>query len=147
MNQNSEIIYDVAVIGGGHNGLTSACYLAKAGLKVVVLERRHIVGGAVCTQNDLIEGYKIDVGSSAHIMIHLTPVVRDLELEKFGLEYIDCDPFAFAPMPNGEGAIYFWRDVIKPVNQSLKFRLKMPTDTKNLSPNGKSSTKAFFRLF
>ena len=112
-NMKSEIEYDVAVIGGGHNGLTCACYLAKSGLKVIVLERRHIVGGAVCTQDDLIEGYKIDVGSSAHIMIHLTPVIKDLELEKFGLEYIDCDPFAFAPLPNGEGAIYFWKDVDK----------------------------------
>jgi phytoene dehydrogenase-like protein len=54
--------------------LTCACYLAKAGLKVIVLERRHIIGGAVCTQDDLIPGYKIDVGSSAHIMIHLTPL-------------------------------------------------------------------------
>ncbi len=105
--------YDVAIIGGGHNGLTCACYLAKAGLKVVVLERRHIIGGAVCTEDDLIEGYKIDVGSSAHIMIHLTPVIKDLELEKFGLEYIDCDPFAFAPLADGSGAIYFWRDVDK----------------------------------
>src|SRR5215204_6902028 len=105
--------YDVAVIGGGHNGLTCACYLAKAGLKVIVLERRHIVGGAVCTEDDLIEGYKIDIGSSAHIMIHLTPVVKDLELEKFGLEYIDCDPFAFAPLADGSGAIYFWKDVDK----------------------------------
>lgn len=105
--------YDIAVIGGGHNGLTCACYLAKAGLKVVVLERREIIGGAVCTQDDLIEGYKIDVGSSAHIMIHLTPVIEDLELEKFGLEYIDCDPFAFAPMPDGNGAIHFWKDVDK----------------------------------
>ncbi|HEY8563128.1 MAG TPA: NAD(P)/FAD-dependent oxidoreductase [Pyrinomonadaceae bacterium] len=105
--------YDVAVIGGGHNGLTCACYLAKAGLKVIVLERRHIVGGAVCTEDSIIPGYKIDVGSSAHIMIHLTPVVKDLELEKFGLEYIDCDPFAFAPMPDGKGAIYFWKDVDK----------------------------------
>ena len=105
--------YDVAVIGGGHNGLTCACYLAKSGLRVVVLERRNIVGGAVCTQDDLIDGYKIDVGSSAHIMIHLSPVIKDLELERFGLEYIDCDPFAFAPMPDGEGAIYFWKDVDK----------------------------------
>src|SRR5215213_5491459 len=105
--------YDVAVIGGGHNGLTCACYLAKAGLKVIVLERRHIIGGAVCTEDDIIPGYKIDVGSSAHIMIHLTPVIRDLELEKLGLEYIDCDPFAFAPMPDGKGAIYFWKDVDK----------------------------------
>ena len=95
--------YDVAVIGGGHNGLTCACYLAKAGLKVIVLERRHIVGGAVCTEDDIIPGYKIDVGSSAHIMIHLTPVIKELELEKFGLKYIDCDPFAFAPLPDGAG--------------------------------------------
>jgi phytoene dehydrogenase-like protein len=105
--------YDVVVIGSGHNGLTCACYLAKAGLKVLVLERRNIVGGAVCTEENIIPGYKIDVGSSAHIMIHLTPVIKDLELEKFGLEYIDCDPFAFAPMPEGKGAIYFWKDVEK----------------------------------
>ncbi|MDQ3684892.1 MAG: NAD(P)/FAD-dependent oxidoreductase [Acidobacteriota bacterium] len=105
-------VYAVAVVGGGHNGLVCACYLAKAGLKTIVLERRHIVGGAVCTEDDLIPGYKIDVGSSAHIMIHLTPIVAELELEKFGLEYIDCDPFAFAPTIEGE-AIYFWRDVEK----------------------------------
>ncbi len=110
---NSQKKYDVAVIGAGHNGLTCACYLAKAGLKVIVLERRHIAGGAVCTEDDLIEGYKIDVGSSAHIMIHLTPVIKDLELEKFGLQYIDCDPFAFAPLADGSGAIYFWKDVDK----------------------------------
>jgi phytoene desaturase len=106
-------VYDIAIVGGGHNGLVCACYLARAGLSVVVLERRHIVGGAVCTEDDLIPGYKIDVGSSAHIMIHLTPVLRELELEKYGLEYIECDPFAFAPLPEGEGAIYFWRDVEK----------------------------------
>ncbi|HVF56208.1 MAG TPA: NAD(P)/FAD-dependent oxidoreductase [Pyrinomonadaceae bacterium] len=107
---NESKTFDVAVVGGGHNGLVCACYLARAGLSVVVLERRHIVGGAVCTEDDLIPGYKIDVGSSAHIMIHLTPVVAELELERFGLEYIDCDPFAFAPTARGE-AIYFWRDV------------------------------------
>lgn len=105
--------YDVAIVGGGHNGLICGCYLAKAGLKVAVFERRHIVGGAVCTQDDIIEGYKIDVGSSAHIMIHLTPIIEDLELGRFGLEYIDCDPFAFAPISDGKGAIYFWKDLDK----------------------------------
>jgi phytoene desaturase len=105
-------MYDVIVVGGGHNGLTCACYLQKAGLRVLVLERRPIVGGAVCTET-MFGGYRMDVGSSAHIMIHLTPVVRELELERFGLEYIDMDPFAFYPLPDGSGAIEFWRDIDK----------------------------------
>ena len=104
--------YDAIMIGGGHNGLTCAGYLARAGMRVLVLERRPIVGGAVCTE-EVIPGYKIDVGSSAHIMIHLTPIVRDLELERYGLEYIDMDPFAFYPLPNAAGAISFYRDFNK----------------------------------
>jgi phytoene dehydrogenase-like protein len=102
--------YDAIMIGGGHNGLTCAGYLARAGLRVLVLERRPIVGGAVCTE-EIIPGYKIDVGSSAHIMIHLTPIVRDLELERYGLEYIDMDPYAFYPLADGSGAIALYRDL------------------------------------
>ncbi len=105
--------YDVIVVGAGHNGLTTACYLAKAGRKVLVLERRHIVGGAVCTQDDLIPGYKLDVGSSAHIMIHLTPVLRDLELHKFGLEYLEMDPWAYYPIMGTGTGISFYRDLDK----------------------------------
>ena len=104
--------FDAIVVGGGHNGLTCACYLQKAGIKTLVIERRAIVGGAVCTET-MFGGYKMDVGSSAHIMIHLTPVVRELELHKFGLEYIDMDPFAWYPLPDGSGAIEFWRDLDK----------------------------------
>jgi phytoene dehydrogenase-like protein len=104
--------YDVVIVGAGHNGLTCACYLAKAGRKVLVLERRHIVGGAVCTQDDLIPGYRLDVGSSAHIMIHLTPVLRDLELEtRFGLEYLEMDPWAYYPILGTGMGISFYRDL------------------------------------
>ena len=105
--------YDVVIVGAGHNGLTCACYLAKAGRKVLVLERRHIVGGAVCTQDDLIPGYRLDVGSSAHIMIHLTPVLRDLELHKYGLEYLEMDPWAYYPILGTGTGISFYRDVEK----------------------------------
>jgi phytoene dehydrogenase-like protein len=104
--------YDAIIVGGGHNGLTCAGYLQRAGLRVLVLERRPIVGGAVCTE-ETIPGYKIDVGSSAHIMIHLTPIVRDLQLERYGLEYIDMDPYAFYPLLDGSGAIGLYRDLDK----------------------------------
>lgn len=103
--------HDVAIIGGGHNGLTCACYLAKAGLSVLVLERRNIVGGAVCTETDLVPGCRMDVGSSAHIMIHLTPVLAELELHRFGLEYIEMDPWASYPVLGSDQALLFWRDV------------------------------------
>lgn len=103
--------FDVIVVGAGHNGLTTACYLAKAGMNVAVFERRDEIGGAVCTR-DMFGGYRMDVGGSAHIMIHLTPVIRDLELEKFGLEYIEMDPWAWHPTQDGR-SISFYRDVEK----------------------------------
>jgi phytoene dehydrogenase-like protein len=69
--------YDCIIVGAGHNGLICACYLAKAGKRVLVLERRPIVGGAVCTE-EIIPGYRFDVGSSAHIMFRATPIMDEL---------------------------------------------------------------------
>ena len=111
MTETKNEKYDAIVIGAGHNGLVCACYLAKAGHKVLVLERRGMVGGAVCTE-EIWPGYKIDVGSSVHLMIHRTPIVADLELEKYGLEYIEMDPWAAFPLPDGR-AICFHRDLGK----------------------------------
>ena len=98
--------YDALVIGGGHNALTSACYLAQAGLSVALFERRGVIGGAACTETGIFPGYRVDVGSAVHIMIHRTPVVRELELEAYGLRYLDLDPMAWQPTPDGGFGLY-----------------------------------------
>ncbi|HYW09720.1 MAG TPA: NAD(P)/FAD-dependent oxidoreductase, partial [Longimicrobium sp.] len=101
---------DVAVVGAGHNALIAAAYLARAGHRVAVFERAERPGGAVQTRDDIFPGCLIDVGSSAHILIHLTPILQELELERYGLRYVDCDPWAFYPLEDGR-AIYFHKDV------------------------------------
>ncbi|MCW2598268.1 MAG: NAD(P)/FAD-dependent oxidoreductase [Frankiales bacterium] len=84
------------VVGGGHNGLVAACYLAREGFDVEVVERDTVVGGAVSTV-ERWPGYRVDRGSSAHIMIRHTGIVEDLRLTECGLEYMDLDPWGFAP--------------------------------------------------
>lgn len=90
------------VVGAGHNGLVAACYLAKAGLDVEVVERDTVVGGAVSTV-ERFPGYRMDRGSSAHIMIRHTGIVEELDLVAAGLDYQDLDPWGFAPFPGGDG--------------------------------------------
>ena len=104
--------YDNVIIGAGHNGLICACYLARAGRRVLVLERRPVVGGAVCTE-EIVPGFKFDVGSSAHIMFRSTPIMEELGLARHGLEYIEMDPWAFYPIPDGAGGICFHRSLEK----------------------------------
>lgn len=101
--------YDVITIGAGHNGLITSAYLAQAGYRVAVFEQRDIVGGAVSTQ-ERVPGYQIDLGGSAHILIRQTPVVQELELEAYGLRYIDLDPMFVAPFPDGD-TLYIYRDL------------------------------------
>ncbi|MEN0044677.1 MAG: NAD(P)/FAD-dependent oxidoreductase [Pseudomonadota bacterium] len=101
--------YDVIVIGAGHNALVSAAYLAQAGYRIAVFERRSIVGGAVSTQ-EIVPGYRFDLGGSAHILIRLTPIIQELGLEQFGLDYLDLDPLFFAPFPDGD-SLYLYRDI------------------------------------
>ena len=104
--------YDVVIVGAGHNGLVCGCYLARAGLRVVVVEKRHIVGGAVVTESDIFPGYAVDTCSSFHIVINALPIVAELELDRFGLEYLPMDPFGFAPFPDGT-SLTFYRDLDK----------------------------------
>jgi phytoene dehydrogenase-like protein len=96
--------YDAIVIGGGHNGLTCAAYLAKAGRKTLVLERRYVLGGAAVTE-EIHPGFKFTVCS--YVVSLLRPeVIQELELSKHGLHMLPLDS-AFVPMENGDRLAFY----------------------------------------
>jgi phytoene dehydrogenase-like protein len=89
---------DVVVIGSGHNGLVAACYLAREGLSVEVVESDDVLGGAVSTV-ERWPGVHVDRGSSAHVIVRHSGIIEELDLAAHGLRYLDCDPWGFAPAP------------------------------------------------
>jgi phytoene dehydrogenase-like protein len=100
--------YDAVVIGGGHNGLVAACYLARAGLSVCVLERYHAVGGAAISEE--IEGAPGHVASTGSYVLSLMPrkILDELDLWSHGVELIPRDPRSFTPLPDGPDGLVFW---------------------------------------
>jgi phytoene dehydrogenase-like protein len=95
--------YDAVIIGGGHNGLVTAAYLARAGKKVLVLERRAVLGGAAVTE-EVFPGFRFSVCS--YVVSLLRPeIIRELDLPRHGLEILPLDG-TFTPMPNGD---HLWR--------------------------------------
>ena len=98
--------YDAVIIGGGHNGLTCAAHLAKAGRDVLVLERRHVLGGAAVSE-ELYPGFTFSVCSYV-VSLFRPRIIRELQLERHGLEIIPL-PCSFLPLPDGR-SLCRWED-------------------------------------
>lgn len=110
--------FDAIIIGGGHNGLVAAAYLAKAGLRPLVLERRPVSGGVAAT-GEIAPGYKVD--ALLHDAGNFRPaILRDLFLSMQGLELIPPDPVIFAPQPDGHH-LTFWRDANRSAAEIARF--------------------------
>src|SRR5213080_2454526 len=90
--------YDAIIIGGGHNGLVTACYLAKAGWKVLVLERRYLVGGA-CVTEEAFPGFKVSTAAYVNSLFR-KEIIRDLRLADYGFRVLERNPSSFSPFPD-----------------------------------------------
>src|SRR6267378_2746484 len=118
MSRRPNSIYDAVIIGAGHNGLTAAAYLARAGYSTLVLERRDIVGGC-CVTEEIAPDCR--ASTTSYIASMLRPeIVRDLDLPSFGLRMLPCDPFLQVPFLDGR-MIRWWADRERVAEEIKKF--------------------------
>lgn len=114
--------FDFVVVGAGHNALLTAAYLARAGQRVLVLEANEEIGGDTFTQELTVPGFRHDACSSAHVLIQTSPTLRnnELELGRYGLEYLLPDPVFVFPFPDGE-CLIMWRDPERTAREMARF--------------------------
>jgi phytoene dehydrogenase-like protein len=119
---NEAVTADVVVAGAGHNSLIAAAYLAEAGLEVVVLEARDIIGGNTVTEELTLPGFRHDSCSSAHVLIQSNPLLRndELRLGRYGLSYAFTDPAVVMPLPEGD-SLTMWRDLARTAQEIGRF--------------------------
>lgn len=114
----SENRFDIVVIGGGHNGLVTAAYLARAGRKVLVLERRELVGGCSVTE-EVWPGFRVSTAAYLSSLLQQR-IVRELELERFGYIVDAKDPAFFTVFPDGRH-LFMWQEQRKTLEEIAKF--------------------------
>jgi phytoene dehydrogenase-like protein len=110
--------YDAIIVGGGHNGLVTAAYLARAGRRVLVLERREMLGGCAVTE-EIWPGYRVSTGAYL-ISLLQERIVRELDLARYGYTVLPKDPAFFSPYPDGRH-LFFWQDERKTLAEIAKF--------------------------
>ena len=110
--------YDAVIIGGGHNGLVAAAYLARAGRKTLVLERRELVGGCAVTE-EVWPGYRVSTGAYLTSLLQ-ERIVRELQLERYGYKVDAKDPAFFSAFPDGRH-FFMWQDRAKTLAEISKF--------------------------
>jgi phytoene dehydrogenase-like protein len=117
MNTANLKLFDAIVVGAGHNGLTAAAYLARAGLSTLVLERREIAGGC-CVTEEITPGCR--ASTTSYIASMLRPeVIRDLRLGAHGLRMVPCDPALQVPFPDGQ-VVPWWAQHDRAVQEFSK---------------------------
>jgi phytoene dehydrogenase-like protein len=114
-------VWDVVIIGGGHNGLVAAAYLARGGLSVRVLERREMLGGA-CVTEELWPGYKVSTASYLCSLMQ-DRIIRELDLPRYGYRVYAKDPAFFTPFPDGRH-LTMWQDQKRTCDEIAKFSRK-----------------------
>lgn len=114
--------FDIVVAGGGHNSLVCAAYLARAGLRVAVLEARPVIGGNTVTEELTVPGFLHDPCASAHVLLQSSPTLRnnELDLGRYGLEYRFPDPVLTMPFEDGT-SLTMWRDLERTVEEIARF--------------------------
>ena len=137
------MIYDAIIIGAGHNGLVTACYLAKSGLKTLVLERREVVGGGAVT-GELHPEFRCSILDHAAGPFS-SQVAADLDLARFGLETITPEARVLALAPDGR-SLCLYNDIERTVSEIEKFSAsaracpcagrKTPHHLQRCSPHG-----------
>ena len=110
--------YDAIIIGGGHNGLVTAAYLARAGRKVLVLERREMVGGCAVTE-EIWPGYRVSTGAYLASLLQ-ERIIRELDLPRYGYAVDAKDPSFFSAFPDGR-YFFMWQDRAKTLAEISKF--------------------------
>jgi phytoene dehydrogenase-like protein len=113
--------YDAVVVGGGHNGLVCAAYLARAGMRTIVLERRHLLGGAAVTE-EVWPGFRVSTASYV-VSLLSERVVRELDLPRYGYHVYPLDPAYFAPFPDGSGFL-LWDDPARAAEEIGKINVR-----------------------